>query len=354
MFINKIMTKLYRIKKYLRIIADDDKSVGGHGKKLPMLMRLKYYSLGFSKKEIVYYNFPENDYRNYISATEREKLEDVNGRFAYILGEKVMLERIWGDFIHVPKTYSLIMRGHFLDLYDQSDEVDLIALLKEKGRLIAKPTRSIGGGHGVISLSYEDGNLYINREKYSEDDFLSKMRSKNNYMISDWIVPHEYARKVFPQTTNTIRIVTVMNHDTNKAEVLMAVQRFGTKESFPVDNGCSGGVCCFVDIDTGILGYGHDMVHLGQKYKVHPDTGEALEGLQIPDWESVKKKMTHVHNCFPYYEFLAWDVVIAENGEVYIIEINRGMDVHWLQVDKPLRHEKLGQYMKQKGMLRPW
>ncbi len=30
------------------------------------------------------------------------------------------------------------------------------------------------------------------------------------------------------------------------------------------------------------------------------------------------KKMTHVHNCFSYYEFLACDVVL---GEMYIIEM---------------------------------
>ena len=350
----KLYKKMRDAYHLVQALNEHDKSVGGYGKRVPILTKWKYNLLGFSNKEIIYYNFPENDYHEYISTAERIKLEDLNGRFAYILGEKVMLERIWGDFIHVPKTYSLISRGYFLDLFDQSSEVDIISLLKEKGRLLTKPTRSGGGGHGVASLSYENGKYFIDKKEYSKDEFVKELRSYYDYIISDWIYPHKYAKKVFPETTNTMRIVTVMNHTTNKAEVLMAVHRFGTTASFPVDNGCSGGICCFVDLENGTLGYGHDMIHVGEKYTVHPETGEKLEGLQIPNWDNVKTRMTHVHNCFPYFEFLAWDVVIAEDGEVYIIEINRGMDVHWLQVDKPLRNEKLGKYMKEKGLLKNW
>lgn len=350
----KAYNKARELYHFIQAIYGDDKSVGGHGKKVSLATRLKYNLLGFSSKEIVYYNFPQNDYHQYISTAERLKLEDVNGRFAYILGEKVMLERIWGDFIKVPKTYCLIMRNHFFDLLDQTEEFDVISLLKEKGKLLTKPTRSGGGGHGVEAISFINGKFYIGDKEYSEVDFAHELRTYYDYMICDWIYPHEYAKKIFPQTTNTIRLVTIMNHDINKSEVLMAVHRFGTNISIPVDNGCSGGISCFVDVEKGTLSYGHDMIHVGKKYTKHPDTGEQLEGVRIPEWEKVKTKMTHVHNCFPYYEFLAWDVVIAENGDIYIIEINRGMDVHWLQVDRPLRSEPLGRYMREKGLLRNW
>lgn len=220
--------------------------------------------------------------------------------------------------------------------------------------MLTKPTRSGGGGHGVASLSYVNGKLFIDKKEYSEEAFVRELRSYNDYLIQDWVYPHEYARSVFPDTTNTLRIVTIMNHETNKAEILMAVHRFGTSASFPVDNGCSGGLCSFIDVTTGVLDYGYDLINVGRHYSTHPETGAKVEGLQIPNWNNIVKKMTHVHNCFPYYEFLAWDVVITEDGEPCIVEINRGMDTHWLQVNKPLRNEKLGQYMRKKGLLRKW
>lgn len=351
-----LFQQMRKAKRYYKTIiaSDDDKSVGGKQGRIPVMAKIRYNLLGFTDKEIRYYDLLHNDYHQYISNWERLKLEDVNGRFADILGEKVMLERIWGNYIGVPKTYCLIERGKFLDLSDEKEEADIISILHKKGKLLTKPTRSGGGGHGVESLEYIDGKYYIGKRELTEDDFLSELRSYYDYMVSDWVYPHEYAKKVFPETTNTMRIVTIMNHTTNKAEIMMAVHRFGTKLSIPVDNACSGGICSFVDIETGKLGAAHDMIHEGMRFKNHPETNERIEGLQIPDWENIKKKMTHVHNCFPYFEFLAWDVVINEEGEVYILEINRGMDVHWLQVDKPLRNETLGKYMRSKGMLSKW
>lgn len=355
--IMRIINVCRKVKAYYNsIIAplDHDKSVGGVGAKIPFDKKIKYNLLGFTDKEINYYDLLNNDYHQYISAFERLKLENVNGRFADILGEKVMLERIWGNYIHVPKTYSLIKRGHYLDLSDEKEEADILSLLKEKGKLLAKPTRSSGGGHGVVALCYGEEKFFIGNVSFSAADFEKELRTYNDYMISEWIYPHEYARKVFSKTTNTIRIVTVMNHSTNKSEVLMAVQRFGTEKSIPVDNGCSGGIISFIDIKTGICEDAHDMIHLGMRYMDHPDTGEKVKGICIPNWDCVKEKMTHVHNCFPYYEFLAWDIVISGNGDIYVIEINRGMDVHWLQVKRPLRKEALGEYMRKMGLLREW
>ena len=354
MSIAKITSKIKYIYHLMKALKEQDKSVGGKGRRISFFTKLKYNVLGFSDKEIVYYNFPKNDYKKFISTAERLKLEDVNGRFADILGEKVMLERIWGNFIYVPKTYCYINRGHFFDLDDLSEEFDLVSLLKEKGQLLTKPSRSGGGGHGIASLRFKDNVFYINNKEYSECDFVDELRTYYDYLISEWIYPNDYAKKVFPLTTNTIRIVTVMNHESNKSEVLMAVHRFGTNKSIPVDNACSGGICSFVDIRNGICGPGHDMIHVGLKYEKHPETGEVIDGLRIPNWEDVKHKMEHVHNCFPYYEFLAWDVVITQDNKICILEINRGMDVHWLQVDKPMRNEKLGIYMRQKGLLRKW
>lgn len=348
---------LYRkVRHYYKtIIAEkENKSVGGTGVRIPFSKRLKYNLLGFTAKEIVYYDLLHNDYHNYISHDERLKLEDINGRFAPILGEKVMLEKIWGNYLHVPKTYAYIQEEHFFDTEDNVNEVDIILLLKNYKQLIAKPTRSTGGGHGICSLKELNGAYYINEVSYNEQEFINKLKTMKGYIITQWIYPHEYAKKVFPQTTNTMRIVTIMNHHTHKAEVLTAIHRFGTIKSIPVDNACSGGIRAFVDLEKGQLEEARSMLDIKAIYERHPDSGETIKGLTIPYWNRIQKELVHAHNCFPYYEFLAWDAVLAEDDNLYILEINRGMDLHWLQISEPLRHSPIGNYMREKGLLRKW
>lgn len=211
MGIKKIVDKTKYLYHCFHAITADEKSVVGDAGRMAITTKLKYMLLGFSKQDIAYYGFPKNDYRNYISTAERLKLEDLNGRFAYILGEKVMLERIWGDYINVPKTYCLIERKHFLDLSDESLEFDIVELLKKHHKLLAKPTRSCGGGHGVTSLSFIDESFLIGSKRYDEIEFIKALREYEGYLISDWITQHKYSSNVFPDSTNTIRVVTIMN-----------------------------------------------------------------------------------------------------------------------------------------------
>ena len=354
MWHNKVLEKTKYVYHCFCAITADEKSVVGDSERIPIAAKLKYMLLGFSKQDIAYYGFPKNDYRNYISTAERLKLEDLNGRFADILGEKVMLERIWGDYINVPKTYCLIERKYFLDLSDKTNEFDVVELLKNKHKLLAKPTRSCGGGHGVTSLSYKDGFFFIGSKRYAEKEFNKTLREYEGYLISDWITQHKYSSNVFPDSTNTIRVVTIMNHKTNKSDVLLTMHRWGTKQSSPVDNACSGGLFCYIDSKTGVCGAARNLVTPNIVFNEHPSTKVTINGLIIPNWNNIINKIKHVHNCFPYYEFLAWDIVNAENEEPYVIEINRGMDVHWLQIERPQRNDRVGKYMRAKGLLRKW
>ena len=70
----------------------------------------------------------------------------------------------------------------------------------------------------------------------------------------------------------------------------------------------------------------------------------------IPGWENLKEKLLRVHSLFPYYVFFAWDMVVDQNGEPRILEINRGSDLG-IQMIRPLRNEKLGEFMKEYGLL---
>lgn len=310
--------------------------------------KIKYNRFGFTNEDFFDFQLRKNDYRDYISFRERYRLEDINGRFGDILGEKLMFERLFGNYIGVPHIYCWVRKGKFLDL-DAGEETDLLSILKEKETLIAKPTRSCGGGAGVHKISYNKDHCCIDEKELSVHDFLNTVSGWEEYIFVDCIKNADYSNRIYPQTTNTIRVVTARRKD-DSISVILAFHRFGTDFSRPVDNMCSGGVFSLIDIVTGTLSVAGRTTEPDKKYSKHPDTGTQIEGVLIPGWDDIKNEVIHVHQCFPFFTFLAWDVVIDEHGKPYILEINKGCDLN-VQTIRPLRNDAIGDFMREYGLL---
>ena len=230
--------------------------------------------------------------------------------------------------------------------------IDILPVLEEKRKLIAKPTRSWGGGTGLHSLAYDGCKYFIDGEERSIDQIRATVCSWEEAIVVDFVTQAEYACRVFPETTNSIRVITGKHKD-GQIEVLFSFHRFGSNRSKPVDNISSGGFVALVDIETGTLGPAKSFVDPNQFHSVHPETNERIEGLKICNWNSIKSKLIQVHECFPYYTFLAWDVVATDSDGPYILEINRGSDLG-SQILQPQRNEKLGKFMREYGLLDKW
>ncbi len=345
-----LLDQLRQVKRWCQYIyLHKDKVEIGRNIKIPFFTKLKYNLRGFTDED--YYNFDlkNNDYSNYISYWERLKLENINGRFASVLSEKVMFERIWGSYVRVPHVFCWIMNKKCIDL-DKGNEVDLLEIIRSSGKIIAKPTRSVGGGTGIHLLEYNLGDFYLDGIQIDEEKLMKEIVSYDEYIFVQYIESAPYSLKIFPDATNTIRIVTTMNRENNEVEVLLAFHRFGTETSKPVDNISSGGMFALVNEDTGQLGKAKRKTEPHVEYENHPDTGATINGVMIPNWNLILSELKKAHHCFPYYNFLAWDVAINENEDAYILEINRGCDLT-IQSIKPMRNEKLGRYMKENGLL---
>ena len=316
--------------------------------KWSFFQKLKYNRLGFTNEDYYNFNLKNNDYHAYISYRERWRLEDINGRFAYILGEKLLFERIFGRFINVPHINCWVKNGKFLDM-DAGEEIDILSVIKEKKELIAKPTRSGGGGAGIKKLSFDGESYYIDADKVLPEDITKQTASLEEYIIVDYIKQADYSDRIYQKTTNSIRVVTARRKN-GEYEVLLAFHRFGSDLSCPVDNISSGGMVVIIDTQTGKMGKAKQKTNPNKLHEAHPDSGSQIEGVFIPGWEKITEKLLHVHSCFPYYTFLAWDVVIGTDGNPNILEINRGSDLT-VQMIEPLRNSKLGDFMKEYGLL---
>lgn len=321
--------------------------------KIPFFTKLKYNFLGFTDLQYVVFNLKKHNYKDYISTWERLRLEDVNGRFAFFLGEKVMFERMFGQFVNVPHIHCWVKCGKFINLDDNQNEVSIIEELKKEKCFIAKPTRSLGGGKRIHELTFEKGSFFIDDKEYSEDQFEKECRKLEEYIITKKVSSHDYSKTIYPYSSNTIRVITAMDNKTNEVDLLLAFHRFGTKTSKFVDNFSSGGIFALVDLETGILGYAKSLFDINDSDKIyinHPDTGSPIQGICIPKWKELVDKLKHVHKCFAYYQFFAWDVTLDEKGAFWVLEINRGSDLD-VQSITPLRSSKLGNWMRKRNIL---
>lgn len=318
--------------------------------KIPFLKKVKYNRLGFTDDEYFCYHLDVTDYKKYISRWERLSLEDLNGRYAPLLAIKVLFENLAGKAINVPHIYSWIHNGKIYDLKGNTRDDFFLNLLIENRSMIAKPTKESGCGRGVLLLEYVDGVFKINDKKLDTIEFIDYLHMLDEYIITQRIMPGSLSKDIFPKTANTIRVVTAMIN--GKAEALLAVHRFGTEKSFPVDGGAYGGILAYIDLETGRLRKARK--YSGEEFSNHPDTGTLIEGVEIPNWKYIIDEIKHAHDCMPYYEFFAWDAVVADDGMIYALEINRGTDVEFLQLEVGQRNMPFGKYVRSKGCLKKW
>ncbi len=133
------------------------------------------------------------------------------------------------------------------------------------------------------------------------------------------------------------------------------MQRIGCKESIPVDNVHSGGMTCEINLKSGEVGCG--IANLGKMenrmkpFKCHPDTGAQIEGKVIPNWEEIKGKVEELTNKIPYLNFVAWDVLLTEEG-FCMIEGNASSSCDILQMKKGVRHSEIGEIYRSYGIIK--
>lgn len=160
--------------------------------------------------------------------------------------------------------------------------------------------------------------------------------------------------EVYPNTLNTIRILTMFDHHTNKPFIARAVQRIGTAKSVVVDNFTAGGISVLIDIESGVLGKGAHYPN-GDKliwYSSHPDTDVGFEGLRIDNWEEIKNYVLNLSQQYFYIPYIGWDIVPMED-DFMILEANSNSDVNLLQIHGGLlKDEKVRGFYKKHDVIK--
>jgi hypothetical protein len=215
---------------------------------------------------------------------------------------------------------------------------------RELGALVIKPF-DWGGGGGVHVCRYVDGKFYCNGRPATiegPDPFqLQRQLQKTSCLVTEFVHQAGYSRRIFPDSTNTIRILTMRDPETQRSFVATAVHRFGNSKSAPVDNWTAGGLSAKVDIETGTLSKAvtYPRASSLEWYQSHPETGERIEGVVIPGWQNVIARILAAADAYDFLSYVGWDVVIRDNG-FSVLEGNNYTGVESIQVHGGLLKDK--------------
>lgn len=267
---------------------------------------------------------------DYLPDAARLETFFLNGSFARgILSDKLLFTEIVGAALPVPEIVALIERGEIFPLGEASPPT-LGALAARHGSLVLKPSDGTRG-RGVYRL--EDNQL--NGKPVGTDELATLARTLDNYLVTETVAQAAYAQRIFPGSTNSLRVLTLIDPDTGEPFVARAVHRFGGADTVPTDNWSRGGLCASVELTTGTLGPGvKHAKRTGGRLEWqahHPDTGAAIAGIVVPRWQEITQALTRAVQQLPFLLYVGWDVVVTETG-FCVLEGNNNTDLDLLQV----------------------
>ena len=339
-------SKLFLPKKYFDVIYINDFVNSKCFNKLNLRICIWCFYHGFSPKEYIWYDFPNNDYRNYVPLRKNYQNRYINGNFNAILANKI----IFGNYIktviksinkmHVIESIGFIENGYLQPLHNDIIPGDFISLIPfiEKNGIVLKPYLG-DGGEGVMIISKEKDYFLIGTEKVDWDEIVSKLKELNNFLIQEKFIQRGISNDIYAGSLNTMRIGTMIDPVTQQAFIAYAVHRFGSIKSVNLDNVNKGGLAVMIDLETGKLDRGYSLSKEGDKevYEVHPVSLKPILNEQIPDWKDLCNSLVEMAARMPYLKYVGWDVVLSD-GELYLLEGNVSPGLPLIQMFKPMTH----------------
>ncbi len=155
---------------------------------------------------------------------------------------------------------------------------------------------------------------------------------EKKYLAEQFIVSAPELARFHPESLNTLRVITFRNGE--RFRVFGCGLRVGNNGKH-VDNAHGGGIFCEIDPETGVI-VTDGLDEFGNNYVVHPMTGVAFRGVQIPHWPEVIDLCRRASETLPCLHVVGWDVAILPGGRLELIEGNHnpGMNI----VQAPAKH----------------
>lgn len=311
------------------------------GKQLALRERLELWKHGFLSESGLLYDFDSHAMSDYVTDWDRYTKARMNGVYTTLLNNKVMFDAMMRPFQqNIPRSYAVLINKKFQRLVQDPrmrSPQDVVDWCMAGNNIVLKPLDG-GGGSGIIVITADEGELFCNGVRTSADELARMIERLDRYLIQEKIEQADYARRIYPRTTNTVRVLTMWDPDSDEPFIAMASHRFGSAKSYPVDNFTQGGFCAAVDLATGEMSKAvtYPTTRKLEWHEDHPDTGERIAGTCISNWPAAHRQLLDIARAFPYWRYVGWDIVLDHNGTLKIIEGNHRSNLRILQVHAPL------------------
>ena len=346
------MKKLvYKIKRFFWLIAVFIVKIVFAPRiiKAPFFKSLFYnFCGGFTSNQVALYNLNRKNRKDYLSEFDWYKSRSINYPNSYTLDNKLICVELIKNYVKTPETLIEKENGTITQDNKTLNAEDVLEVIKQKKSVFFKPI-SVGKGSGVIRIDYKNNKFYIDTKETDSNEIISILNEKDNYFISVCIKQAKYLNEIYSETSNTIRLITGRGKD-NKVKILCAVQRIGTSETIPVDNGSRGGLVANINLDTGELSEAKS-IHNTNIYEKHPDSNKMIKGTIIPNWKEISKEVLKVSEKLTDLKFIAWDILPTDDG-FFVIEANSSSGVNIIQVFGGQRHKALGNFYREQKIIK--
>lgn len=216
-----------------------------------------------------------------------------------------------------PKIYLKNMNGYFYFDQQAVSREEALHLCQNIGNVIIKPSLT-ARGKGVKRIVVKDGKVVPDNILLSQvfDDY------KTDYLIEELICQHPDMASLNHSSLNTIRIMTYRSD--MEIVVLYTVIRIGRKGQV-IDNESAGGISTVINSDgtLGRFAYGAPGIDKIE----YTDSNLKLDGFRIPSYNQAIEMVKKCHLQLPFFDLIAWDIAIRENGSPVLIEFNMTPDL---------------------------
>lgn len=234
-----------------------------------------------------------------------------------IVDDKIITkERAIAAGIDVPEMYGIIET--------EKDIEKLKEIVKDHPDFVVKPAQGAGGdGILVIADRFEgryrtvSGKIITHEEiEHQISNILTGLYSlgglRDRALIEYRVTPDPIFKSISYEGVPDIRIIVLMGYP------VMAMLRLPTRQSGGKANLHQGAIGVGVDLATGITLRG---TWLNNKISKHPDTTNAVDGVQLPNWDGF---MTLAAGCHELcgLGYIGVDMVLDEEKGPLILELN--------------------------------
>lgn len=340
--------KLKKYKVYGGMLSDYKKRPGGAN----IFEIFSIHRKGFQVSDWKILRLNNENYKAFLSSKQYSNYHPINGYYTNLIDDKLTIKYILSGTElarYTPDYYYLIDEtGHIFPMMDVPEKkedyksADILLLLKST-RVLAIKLVNGSIGRGFYKCEYTDEKLFINGDEVSEGEFSDFVLGLKNYIVMEYLRPHEELSAFWPTTANTIRYL--LCRIDGDYRMLKSFIRFGSKKTGEVENFNSGGVLCYINEDGQFNG-GYIIDRSKKKLsslfiEQHPDTGKAIVGT-IPMWTEVKKAAMDIARYLPETKYLGYDFVVTNTNEVKLLEINSLTSLDSIQMDCSILETEVG------------